>query len=101
MPRRFRSLVSGFSPAGHLALALALGVALPACKGKGKSTAAFGLVLRSLGHGHRVAVVQFVKGAWETGERAALDKFGEFVTIATIGFRCTNEASLSSASATR
>ena len=54
-------------------------------KGKGKSTAAFGLVLRMLGHGHRVAVVQFVKGAWETGERAALEIFGDQVSIYTMG----------------
>ncbi len=60
-------------------------------KGKGKSTAAFGLVLRMLGHGHRVAVVQFVKGAWETGERAALDKFGDQVSIHTMGEGCTWE----------
>jgi len=54
-------------------------------KGKGKSTAAFGLVFRALGNGMKVAIVQFVKGKWQTGERAALDKFGDQVTIATMG----------------
>ena len=54
-------------------------------KGKGKSTAAFGLVLRSLGHGMRVGVVQFVKGKWETGERAALARFKDLVDIRTMG----------------
>ena len=44
-------------------------------KGKGKSTAAFGMVFRSLGHGMKVGVVQFVKGAWETGERWVLERF--------------------------
>ncbi len=43
--------------------------------GKGKSTASFGLVLRALGHGWRVGVVQFIKGAWHTGERTALERF--------------------------
>jgi cob(I)alamin adenosyltransferase len=43
--------------------------------GKGKSTAAFGLVLRALGHGWKVGVVQFVKGAWDTGERHVLERF--------------------------
>jgi cob(I)alamin adenosyltransferase len=54
-------------------------------KGKGKSTAAFGLVLRCLGHGMRVGIVQFVKGAWSTGERAALERFGELVTCRAMG----------------
>ncbi len=54
-------------------------------KGKGKSTAAFGLVFRALGNGMRVAVVQFVKGAWETGERAALERFDDQLTINTMG----------------
>jgi cob(I)alamin adenosyltransferase len=43
--------------------------------GKGKSTAAFGLILRALGHGWKVGVVQFVKGAWDTGERRILERF--------------------------
>ncbi len=54
-------------------------------KGKGKSTAAFGLVFRALGNGMKVAIVQFVKGKWQTGERAALEKFGDQVTIHTMG----------------
>ena len=54
-------------------------------KGKGKSTAAFGMVFRSLGHGMKVGVIQFVKGAWETGERWVLEKFPEQVTISALG----------------
>lgn len=54
-------------------------------KGKGKSTAAFGLVFRALGNGMKVAVIQFVKGAWNTGERAALDRFEDEITINTMG----------------
>ncbi len=44
--------------------------------GKGKSTAAFGLVLRALGQGFKVGVVQFGKGAWDTGERRILQELG-------------------------
>ncbi len=53
--------------------------------GKGKSTAAFGLALRMLGHGRRVGVVQFVKGAWHTGEKDALATFGDRVEWHTMG----------------
>jgi cob(I)alamin adenosyltransferase len=53
--------------------------------GKGKSTAAFGLILRALGHGWNVGVVQFIKGAWETGERKALERFPDLVSWHTMG----------------
>ena len=54
-------------------------------KGKGKSTAAFGMVFRAIGHGFKVGVVQFVKGAWGTGERDILERFPEQVTIKAMG----------------
>jgi cob(I)alamin adenosyltransferase len=54
-------------------------------KGKGKSTAAFGLVARAVGNGMRVGIVQFVKGKWETGERHVLEKFPDQVTMRTMG----------------
>ncbi len=53
--------------------------------GKGKSTAAFGLVMRTLGHGLNVGVVQFVKGRRETGERQILEKFPDQVTVKVMG----------------
>ena len=53
--------------------------------GKGKSTAAFGMVLRCIGHGFRVGVVQFVKGAWNTGERTVLARFPDLVTCRAMG----------------
>ena len=54
-------------------------------KGKGKSTAAFGLVVRAIGNGMKVGVVQYVKGKWQTGERGVLEKFPEQVEIRTMG----------------
>ena len=54
-------------------------------KGKGKSTAAFGMVFRALGNGMRVGVVQFVKGKWETGERAVLDRFPDQCRVHCMG----------------
>jgi cob(I)alamin adenosyltransferase len=54
-------------------------------KGKGKSTAAFGVVFRAIGNGMRVGVVQFVKGKWETGERKVLEAFPDQVEFATMG----------------
>jgi cob(I)alamin adenosyltransferase len=53
--------------------------------GKGKSTAAFGMVLRCIGHGMRVGIVQFVKGAWETGERKVLEDYADLVTCRAMG----------------
>ncbi len=53
--------------------------------GKGKSTAAFGLALRALGRGWKVGVVQFIKGAWETGERLAFERFGDQIVWRTMG----------------
>src|SRR6266571_6758006 len=54
-------------------------------KGKGKSTAAFGLLLRAIGRGFQCGVVQFGKGAWQTGERSAIERFGDQVKWHTLG----------------
>ena len=53
--------------------------------GKGKTTAGLGLVLRTLGHGERVAIVQFIKGGWEPGEARALRTFGDQVVWHALG----------------
>jgi len=53
--------------------------------GKGKTTAAFGMALRCIGHGLKVAVVQFIKGAIDTAEERALTSFGEQVTFLRMG----------------
>ncbi len=54
-------------------------------KGKGKTTAAMGMVARAIGHGQKVGIVQFVKGRWETGERVVLEAFPDLVTITAMG----------------
>ncbi|MBL8831223.1 MAG: cob(I)yrinic acid a,c-diamide adenosyltransferase [Rhodospirillales bacterium] len=54
-------------------------------KGKGKSSSAFGMVMRCLGHGMKVGIVQFVKGAWDTGEARLLKRFPELCEIQTLG----------------
>ena len=54
-------------------------------QGKGKTTAGLGLVLRTLGHGERVAILQFIKGGWEPGEARALKAFGDQVSWHALG----------------
>ena len=54
-------------------------------KGKGKTTAAMGIVARCIGHGKKVGIVQFVKGKWETGERVVLEAFPDLVMITAMG----------------
>ncbi len=54
-------------------------------KGKGKTTAAMGLALRAVGHGMKVGIVQFVKGAWDTGERRVLERFPDHVVFKAMG----------------
>jgi cob(I)alamin adenosyltransferase len=53
--------------------------------GKGKTTAALGMVMRSIGHGYRVAIVQFIKGAWEPAEKAVLERFGDQLVFHAMG----------------
>jgi len=53
--------------------------------GKGKTTAALGMVVRAIGHGQKVGVVQFVKGAMATGEKAVFDRFPELVEFKPMG----------------
>ncbi|MBL8659676.1 MAG: cob(I)yrinic acid a,c-diamide adenosyltransferase [Rhodospirillales bacterium] len=54
-------------------------------KGKGKTTAAMGLAMRCIGHGFKVGIVQFVKGAWHTGERDILARFPDLCVIRAMG----------------
>jgi cob(I)alamin adenosyltransferase len=53
--------------------------------GKGKTTAALGMVLRSLGHGYRVAIVQYIKGAWEPAEKNVLSRFADQLEFHAMG----------------
>lgn len=54
-------------------------------KGKGKTTAALGMAMRMIGHGRKVGVVQFVKGAMATGEKAAFDRFPDLIEFKPMG----------------
>jgi cob(I)alamin adenosyltransferase len=53
--------------------------------GKGKTTAALGMVLRSLGHGHQVAIIQFIKGAWEPAEKNVFERWPEQLVFYAMG----------------
>ncbi len=53
--------------------------------GKGKTTAALGMALRTIGHGHKVAIIQFIKGGWNTGEEKALQKFSSKISWHSLG----------------
>src|SRR3954466_6548138 len=53
--------------------------------GKGKSTAAFGMVARALGWGQKIGIVQYIKGKWKTGERQFFTKFPDLVRYEVMG----------------
>ena len=53
--------------------------------GKGKTTAALGMAIRGIGHGHRVSVIQFVKGALQTGEKVVFDAFPDNIEFRPMG----------------
>ena len=53
--------------------------------GKGKTTASLGMALRTIGHGHKVAIVQFIKGGWTTGEEKALKNLSQNISWHSLG----------------
>ena len=53
--------------------------------GKGKTTAALGMVCRMIGHGMKVSIIQFIKGAMETGEQNLFDGFPDLVEMRPMG----------------
>ncbi|ABM71796.1 possible cob(I)alamin adenosyltransferase [Prochlorococcus marinus str. MIT 9515] len=53
--------------------------------GKGKTTASLGMALRTIGHGHKVAIIQFIKGGWTTGEEKALKMLSPDISWHALG----------------
>ena len=53
--------------------------------GKGKTTASLGMTLRTIGHGYKVAIIQFIKGAWTTGEEKALKNLSSNISWHSLG----------------
>ena len=53
--------------------------------GKGKTTAALGMALRTIGHGYKVAIIQFIKGGWTTGEEKALKNLSTNISWHSLG----------------
>ncbi len=53
--------------------------------GKGKTTASLGMALRTIGHGHKVAIIQFIKGSWTTGEEKALKNLSSNISWHSLG----------------
>ena len=53
--------------------------------GKGKTTASLGMALRTIGHGHKVAIIQFIKGGWTTGEEKALKMLSQNISWHALG----------------
>ena len=53
--------------------------------GKGKTTASLGMALRTIGHGYKVAIIQFIKGGWTTGEEKALKNLSSNISWHSLG----------------